>query len=163
MWASLLSDPSKITYPAGYLDICSCPRSVGRPFIRLIKDNISSRLFRYALVQEVWVRLLSDSSKITYPAGYLDICSCPRSVGRPFIRPIKDNISSRLRSSSKDVFQPSVFLIQRKCPASLLISYLYLETVQFKLSLDSFGEIYQLNHWKELNFKAAIISSDLSK
>ena len=26
-----------------------------------------------------------------------------------------------------------------------------METVHFKLSLDSLGEIYQLNHWKELN------------
>ena len=43
------------------------------------------------------------------------------------------------------------------------MSYLYMETVQFKLSLDSLGEIYQLNHWKELNFEmAAIVSSDLS-
>ena len=28
-----------------------------------------------------------------------------------------------------------------------------MERVQFKLSLDSFEEIYQLNHWKELNLR----------
>ena len=70
---------------------------------------------------------LSDSSKIIYPAG--------------------------LDPPQKMCYQPSVFLIQRKCPASQLMSYLYMETVQFKLSLESLGEIYQLNHWKELNFR----------
>ena len=58
-----------------------------------------------------WENLLSDSSKITYPAS--------------------------LDPPQKLCYQPSVFLIQRKCPASLLMSYLYMETVQFKLSLDS--------------------------
>ena len=33
----------------------------------------------------------------------LDICSFQERVGKPFIRLIKDNISSRFRSSSKDV------------------------------------------------------------
>ena len=55
-------------------------------------------------------------------------------------------------------YQPSVFLIQRKCPASLLMSYLYMETVQFKLSLDNLGEIYQLNYWKELNLRRQPLS-----
>ena len=61
-------------------------------------------------------------------------------------------------------YQPSVFLIQRKCPASLLMSYRYMETVQFKLSLDSLGEIYQLRKSLEgTEFeKVAIVSSDLS-
>ena len=56
-----------------------------------------------------------------------------RRVGKPFNRLIKGNISSWFGSSSKDVYQPSVILIQRKCPASQLISYLYMETFQFKL------------------------------
>ncbi len=33
-----------------------------------------------------------------------------------------------------------------------------METVQFKLSLDSLGEIYQLNHWKELNLRRQPLS-----
>ena len=77
--------------------------------------------------QERWVSLLSDSSKITYPAS--------------------------LDAPQKMCYHPSIFLMQRKCPASLLMSYLYMETVLFKLSLDSSGEIYQLNHWKELNLR----------
>ncbi len=79
-----------------------------------------------------WGSLLSDSSVITYPAG--------------------------LYTPQKMCYQPSVFLIQRKCPASLLMSYLYMETVQFKLSLDSLGEIYQLNHWKVLNLRRQPLS-----
>ena len=71
--------------------------------------------------QKDWASLLSDSSKITYPAG--------------------------LDSPQKMCYQPSVFLVQRTFPASLLKSYLYTETVQFKLLLNSLGEIYQLNHW----------------
>ena len=55
-------------------------------------------------------------------------------------------------------YQLSVFLIQRKCPASLLMSYLYMETVQFKLSLECLGEIYQQNHWKELNLRTQSLS-----
>ena len=61
--------------------------------------------------------------------------------------------SSWFRSYSKDVLSAFNILILRKCPASLLMSYLYMETVQFKLSLDNLGEIYQLNHWKELNLR----------
>ena len=74
---------------------------------------------------------ISDSSKISYPAG--------------------------LDPPQKMCYQPSVFLIPRKCPGSLLMSDLYMETVQFKLSLDSLGEIY-LNYWKELNLRRQPLS-----
>ena len=63
--------------------------------------------------QKEWASLLSDSSKMTYPAG--------------------------LDPPQKMCYQPSVFLIQSVCPASLLMSYPYMETVQFKLALDSLG------------------------
>ncbi len=33
-----------------------------------------------------------------------------------------------------------------------------MEPVQSKLSLDSLGEIYQLNHWKELNLRRQPLS-----
>ena len=62
------------------------------------------------------------------------------------------NIPQKMR------YQPSVFLIPRKCPASLLMSYLYMETVQFKILLDSLEETYQLNHWKELNLRKQPLS-----
>ena len=75
---------------------------------------------------------------------HLDICSLQERVGKPFIRFIKDNISSLFRSSSKDVLSAFIFLIQRYS-ASLLMSDLYVEKILFKISLDSLGEIYQLN------------------
>ncbi len=59
-------------------------------------------------------------------------------------------------------YQPTVFLIQRKCPASLLMSYLYMEIVQFKLSLE-FGRDLPAKSLEGTEFeKAAIVSSDLS-
>ncbi len=70
-----------------------------------------------------WVLQLQDAREelkaaTGIEATHLDICSFQERVGKPFIRLIKGNISSQFRSSSKDVYQPSVFLIQRKCPAS---------------------------------------------
>ena len=105
-----------------------------------------------------WVLQLQDArGELKAATGievtHLHICSFQERVGTPFIRLIKDNISSWFRFPSKDVLSAFSILIQRKCPASLLMSYLYMETVQFKLLLDSLGEIYQLNHWKELNLR----------
>ena len=62
----------------------------------------------------------------------------------------------------KVCYQPPVLLIQRKYPAPLLMSYLYMETVQFKLLMDSLGEIYQLHNWKELNLRRQPLSLNLS-
>ena len=98
----------------------------------VLKSLIYIHALLHAHFKKEWASLLSDSSKITYPAG--------------------------LDPPQKMCYQPSVFLIQRKCPASLLMSYLYMETVQFKLSLDNLGEIYQLNHWKELNLRRQPLS-----
>ncbi len=58
-------------------------------------------------------------------------------------------------------YQPSKFLIQRKCPASLLMSYLYMEAVQFKL-IGQFGRDIPAKSWEGTEEKAAIVSSDPS-
>ena len=55
-----------------------------------------------------WVLQLQDAREELKAATgievtHLDICSFQEIVGKPFIRFIKDNISSRFRSSSKDV------------------------------------------------------------
>ena len=89
---------------------------------------------------------------------HLDICSFQERVAKTFIRFIKDNISSRFRSSSKDVLSAFNIFDPKKVPSLFNMSYLYMETVQFKLSLDSLGEIYQLNHWKELNLRRPPLS-----
>ena len=92
-----------------------------------------------------WVLQLQDArEELKAAAGieitHLDICSFHERVDKPFIRLIKENISSRFRYSSKDVLSAFSILIQRNRPASLLMSYLYMEIGQFKLSLDSLGE-----------------------
>ena len=55
-----------------------------------------------------WVLQLQDATEeLKATTGieviHLDICSFQERVGKPFIRLIKDNISSQFRSSSKDV------------------------------------------------------------
>ena len=113
-----------------------------------------------------WVLQLQDArERLKAATGieitHLDICSFQERVGKPFIRLIKDNISSQFRSSSKDV--PSVFLIQRKCPASLHMSYLYMETVQFKTLIGQFGRDIPAKSLAGTEFeKATIVSSDPS-
>ena len=109
-----------------------------------------------------WVLQLQDArdelkAATDIEVTHLDICSFQERVGKPFIRLIKDNTPSQFRSSSKDVLS-AFSIFDPKCPASLLMSYLYMETVQFKLSLDSLGEIYQLNHCKELNLRRQPLS-----
>ena len=94
--------------------------------------GIEVTYYVYVLFKKEWPSLLSDSSKITYPAS--------------------------LDPSQKMCYQPSGFLIHRKCPSSLLMSYLYMEEVQFKFSLASLGEIYQLNYLKELNLRRQPLS-----
>ena len=79
---------------------------------------------------------------------HLDVYSFQERVGKPFIRLIKDNNPASLKFLKRCIRH--LFLSQRMCPTSLLMSYHYMETVQFKLSLDSLGLTYQLNHWKEL-------------
>ena len=65
-----------------------------------------------------WVLQLQDAREELKAASgievtHLHICSFQERVGTPFIRLIKDNISSRFRSSQKMCYQPSVFFIQR--------------------------------------------------
>ena len=61
-----------------------------------------------------WVLQLQDAREELKAATgievtHLDICSFQERVGKPFIRLIKDNISSRFRSSSKDVISLQYF------------------------------------------------------
>ena len=48
---------------------------------------------------------------------HLDICSFQERVGKPFIRLIKDNISSQFRSSSKDVLSAFSIFVSKKVPS----------------------------------------------
>ena len=91
---------------------------------------------------------------------HLDLCSFQERVGKPFIRLIKITYPASLDPPQKMCYQ--LFLIQRKCPASLLMSYLYMETVQFKL-IGQFGRELPAKSLEGTEFKKApIVSSDLS-
>ena len=87
---------------------------------------------------------------------HLDICSIQERVGKPFNRHIKDNISSWFGSSTKRCVISLQYFWSKG--ASLLMLYCYMEIVKLKLSLVSLGEIYQLNHWKELNLRRQALS-----
>ena len=109
-----------------------------------------------------WVLQLQDAREelkaaTGIEATHLDVRSFQERVGKPFIRLFKDNISSQFRSSSKDVLSAFSIFDPKKVPSSTH-ELPYMEIVQFKLSLNSLGEIYQLNHWKELNLRRQPVS-----
>ena len=90
-----------------------------------------------------WVLQLQDAREELKAATgievtHLDICTFQQRLGKPFIRLIKDNISSWFRSFLKDVSAFSIF-DSKKVPNLST----HMETVQFKLL-------------------AAMVSSDLS-
>ena len=91
-----------------------------------------------------WVLQLQDArEELKVATGievtHLDICSFQERVGKPFIRLIKDNISSRFRSSSKDVLSAfSIFDPKKVTSLSTHELPLYGES---ELSLDSSGDI----------------------
>ena len=76
--------------------------------------------------------------------------------------PSKIPYPASLDPPQKLCYQPSEFLIQRKCPASLLMSYLYMDIVEFKLSLDSLRDLPGKPLEGTEFEKAAIVSSDYS-
>ena len=69
-----------------------------------------------------WVLQLQDvREKLKAATGieitHLDLCSFQERVGKPFIRLIKDNISSRFRFSSKDVLSAFSIYDPEKVPS----------------------------------------------
>ena len=69
-----------------------------------------------------WVLQLQDAREVLKAASdievtHLDICSFQERVGKPFIRLIKDNISSRFRSSSKDALSAFSIFDLKKVPS----------------------------------------------
>ena len=105
-------------------------------------------------LQQIVLQLHDAREELKLATGvevpYLGTYSFQEKVGKFFIGLIKDNIPA---GSSEEGF-----LIHKKYPASLLMSYLYTESVQFKLTLDNLGEIYQQNHWMELNLRRQPLS-----
>ena len=110
-----------------------------------------------------WILQLQDAREELKAATgneliHLDICSFQERVGKPFIRLIKDNISIQFRSSSKDVLSAFSIFYPKKVPSLSTHKLPLYGDRQFKLSLDGLGEIYQLNHLKELNLRRQPLS-----
>ena len=116
-----------------------------------------------------WVLQLQDAreelkAETGIEVTHLDICSFQERVGKPFIRLINDNISSRFRFSSKDVLSAFSIFDPKKVPN--------LSTHELPLYGDSsiqtltgqFGRDLPAKSLAGTEFKkTAIVSSDLSR
>ena len=115
-----------------------------------------------------WVLQLQDAREELKAATgievtHLDICSFQERVGKPFIKLIKDNISSRFRFSSKDVLSAFSIFDPKKVPSlSTHKRPVYGESSIQTLS-GQFGRDLPAKSLEGTEFeKAAIVSSDLS-
>ena len=80
----------------------------------LISSLVDATLDDAILPSANWVLQLQDAREELKAATgievtHLDICSFQERVGKPFMRLIKDNISSRFRSSSNDFISLQYF------------------------------------------------------
>ena len=93
---------------------------------------------------------------------HLDICSFQERVGKPFIRLIKDNISSRFRSSSKDVLSAFSIFDPKKVPSLSTHELPLYGDSSFQTLIGHFGRDLPAKSLEGTEFeKAAIVSSDL--
>ena len=79
-------------------------------------------------------------------------------MGKPFIRLIKDNISSWFRSFSKDVLSAFSIFDPKKVPSLSTHELPLYGDSSIQTLIGQFGEIHQLNHWKELNLRKQPLS-----
>ena len=114
-----------------------------------------------------WVLQLQDAREELKAATgievtHLDICSFQERVGKPFIRLIKDNISSQFRSTSKDVLSAFSIFDAKKVPSISTRVPLYGDS-SIQTLIRQFGRDLPAKSLNGIEFeKAAIVSSDLS-
>ena len=115
-----------------------------------------------------WVLQLQDAREELKAAKdievtHLDICSYLERVGKPFIRLIKDNISSWFRSSSKDVLSAFSIFDPKKVPRlSTHELHLYGDG-SIQTLIGQFGRDFLTKSLEATEFeKAVIVYSDLS-
>ena len=120
------------------------------------------------LLSANWVLQLQDArEELKAPTGievtHLDMCSFQERVGKPFIRLIKANISSRLRSSSQDVLSAFGIFDPKKVPSlSTRELPLYGDSL-IQTLIGQFGRDLPAKSLEGTEFeKAAIVYSDLS-
>ena len=94
---------------------------------------------------------------------HLDICSFQERVGKPFIRLIKDNISSWFRSSSKDVLSVFSIFDPKKVPSLSTHERSLYGDSSIQTLIGQFGRDLPAKSLEGTEFeKVAIVSSDLS-
>ena len=120
------------------------------------------------LLSANWVLQLQDArGELKAATGievtHLDICSFQERVGKPFIRLIKGNISSRFRSSSKDALSAfNIFYPKKVSSLSTHELPLYGDS-SIQTLIGQFGRDLPAKSLEGTEFeKAAIVSSDLS-
>ena len=85
-------------------------------------------------------------------------------VGKPFIRLIKDNISSRFKSSSKDVLSAFSIFDPKKVPSLSTRELPLYGDSSIQTLIGQFGRDLSTKSLEGTEFvKVAIVSSDLSK
>ena len=103
--------------------------------------------------------IAATGSEVTH----LDICSFQERVGKPFIRLIKDNISSQFRSSSKDVLSAFNICDPKKVPRLSTHELPLYGDSSIQTLIGQFGKDLLAKLLEGTEFeKAAIVSSDLS-
>ena len=89
--------------------------------LSLISNLVDVHLTMLCCLQQICLQLQDVREELKAAAvievTHLDICSFHERVGKPFIRLIKDNISSRFRSSSKDVLSTFSIFDPKKVPS----------------------------------------------
>ena len=95
---------------------------------------------------------------------HLDIiCSFQERVGKPFIRLIKDNISSRFRSSSKDVLLAFSIFDPKKVPSLSTHELPLYGDSSIQIPIGQFERNLQAKSLEGTEFeKTGIVSSHLS-
>ena len=104
------------------LSCASQAKHLDLSLISSLVDATLNSLNDAILPLENWVlQLLDAREELKAATGievtHLDICSFQERVGKPFIRLIKDNISSQFRSSSKDVLSAFSIFDPKKVPS----------------------------------------------
>ena len=115
-----------------------------------------------------WVLQLQDAREELKAATgivvtHLDICSFQERVGKPFIRLIKDDISSRFRFSSKYLLSTFSIFDPKEVPSLFTHELPLYGDSSIQTLAEQFGRDLPAKSLKETEFeKAAIVSSDLS-
>ena len=142
---------------------CALPtKHLDLSLISSLVDATHNSLDDALLPSANWVLQLQDAREGIEVTPHLDISSYQERVGKPFIRPIQDNISSQFRSSSKDVSAFSIF-DPKKVPSLSTHELSLYGGSSIQTLIGQFGRDLPAKSLEGTDFeKAAIVSSDLS-